>query len=130
MSYSVLVVDDDREMRTIYRAILERVGYTIYEASNGAEALQLLTTQKLVPDIMVMDMLMPLLNGDALLQRVRQVPALDPMKIIVLSAYPRYRESAQHFQADLFMTKPINPDDLLDALAALVATHTANEKLA
>lgn len=130
MGYSVLVVDDDKELRKIYRALLERVGYTIFEASNGAEALQFLTTQKIVPDVMVMDMLMPLLNGDALIQRVRQTPALDPMKIIMLSAYPRYRESAQHFQADLFLVKPINPDDLLQALAALVPPITANERLA
>lgn len=91
MGYSVLVVDDDKELRKIYRALLERVGYTIYEAGNGAEALQFLTTQKIIPDVMVMDMLMPLLNGDALIQRVRQTPSLDPMKIIMLSAYPRYR---------------------------------------
>jgi CheY-like chemotaxis protein len=71
MTYSVLIVDDDRELRTIYRVILERKGYTVYEAGNGVEALQFLNNQ--MPDVIVMDMLMPMMGGEAVMQRIRQM---------------------------------------------------------
>lgn len=116
MSYSVLIVDDDKELRLIYRTILERAGYTVYEAGNGAEALQFLVNQ--TPDVMVMDMLMPMLGGEAVMQRIRQMPQLADMRVVVLTAYPRFRETAQHLEADQFLVKPIKPHDLLNSIAA------------
>jgi CheY-like chemotaxis protein len=118
VNYSVLIVDDDRELRHIYRAILERSGYTIYDAANGAEALKFLMNQ--TPDVIVMDMLMPMLGGEAVMQRIRQMPGLSQVKIVVLTAYPRFRESAAFFQADQFLVKPIRPDDLLQAIATVL----------
>jgi CheY-like chemotaxis protein len=120
MTHSVLIVDDDRELRLIYRKILERVGYTVLEAPNGADALKLLINQ--TPDVLVVDMLMPMLGGEAMMQRVRQMPALNNMKIVVLTAYPRFRESAMYFQADQFLVKPIKPDDLIGAIASALTT--------
>ena len=122
MAYSILIVDDDRELRMIYRTILERQGFLISEAANGAEALKYLMNHT-PPDIMVMDMLMPMLGGEALMQRIRQMPALNDMGIIVLTAYPRFRESALYFQADQFLVKPIKPDDLIQAIESTLANH-------
>lgn len=118
MAYSILIVDDDRELRMIYRTILERRGFTIYEAPNGAEALKFLMNQ--TPDVMVMDMLMPMLGGEALMKRIRQMPSLNDMGIVVLTAYPRFRESALYFQADKFLVKPIKPDDLIQAIESVL----------
>lgn len=116
MAFSVLVVDDDKELRTIYRVLLEREGYIVYEASNGADALKFVMNQ--VPDVIVMDMLMPMLGGEAVMQRIRQMPSLNNTRVVVLTAYPRFRESALYFQADQFLVKPIRPDDLIQAIAA------------
>jgi CheY-like chemotaxis protein len=116
MAYSVLIIDDDKELRSIYRVILERQGYLIYEAANGAEALKFLANQ--TPDIIVIDMLMPMLGGDATMQRIQQMPSLSRTRIVILTAYPRFRESALHFQVDQFLVKPIEPDDLVQAIAS------------
>jgi two-component system alkaline phosphatase synthesis response regulator PhoP len=127
MTHSVLIVDDDKELRNIYRAILERADYTVYEAANGAEALQFLISQ--TPDVIVMDMLMPMMGGEAVMQRIRQMPALDDTRIVVLTAYPRFRESALYLEADQFLVKPIKPDDLLNSIAAALADNRNEDPL-
>jgi CheY-like chemotaxis protein len=111
-----LLVEDDTELRMLYRTILERQGYDVEEATNGADALSFLMTH--TPDVLVMDMLMPMLGGEAVIKRVQQMPALQNMKIVVVTAYPRFRESAQFAQADQFLVKPIRPDDMLNAIKA------------
>ncbi|MBI5959423.1 MAG: response regulator [Chloroflexi bacterium] len=122
MPYSVLLVEDDTELRMLYRTILERQGYLVEEASNGADALSFLMNH--TPDVVVMDMLMPMLGGEAVIKRIQQMPALQNMKIVVITAYPRFRESAQFSQADQFLVKPIRPDDMLNAIqAALDGDH-------
>ena len=68
MSQSVLVVDDDKQLRQLYRIVLERAGFRIEEATNGAEALKSLMSN--TPDVIVMDMLMPMLGGEAVMKRV------------------------------------------------------------
>ena len=116
--YSVLIVDDDKELRSIFRKFLERESYTIYEAANGAEALKFLMNQ--TPDVIVMDMLMPMLGGEAVMQRIRQMPALNDTRIVILTAYPRFRESAAYFEADRFLVKPIRSDDLVRTIAEVL----------
>ncbi len=116
MSHSILIVDDDSELRILYRAILEREGYLVDEAPNGAEALKYLMSH--TPDVIVMDMLMPMLGGEAVMRRIQQMPALRDVRVVVLTAYPRFRESAQYLQADQFLVKPVKPTDILQAIAA------------
>ncbi|MBN1201083.1 MAG: response regulator [Anaerolineae bacterium] len=126
MAYSVLIIDDDKELRTIYRIILEREDYTVYEATNGAEALKFLVNQ--TPDVILIDMLMPMLGGEAVLQRIQQMPALTDTRIVVLTAYPRFRESALYFQADKFLVKPIKPVDLVEAVASVLPNKQQSEQ--
>lgn len=114
MANTVLVVDDDRELRGLYRLILERGGYMVYESVNGAEALQFLMTY--TPDVIIMDMLMPMLGGEAVLQRIRQMPALNGTPVVITTAYPRFREASLH--VNQFLVKPVKPEELLQAVAS------------
>lgn len=118
MRYSIMIVDDDRGLRSLYRMILEREGYDVIEATNGADALRQLVNY--TPDAIVMDMLMPLLGGEAVMKRIKQMPALKDVKIVVITAYPRFRESAQFLEADQFLIKPVQPDEILDAVEAVL----------
>lgn len=118
MSHSILVVDDDKQLRQLYRVILERAGFTVDEAANGAEALKFLMSS--TPDVIVMDMLMPMLGGEAVMKRIQQMPALKDVRILVLTAYPRFRETAVFLEADEFLVKPTSPSDLLAAIKGLL----------
>lgn len=119
MSYSVLIVDDDTGLRSLFRMILEKAGYEISEATNGADALRMLVN--FTPDVIIMDMLMPMLGGEAVMKRIQQMPALQDVKIVVVTAYPRFQESAQFLRADRFLVKPIQPNEVLDAVEGVLS---------
>lgn len=121
MPYSVLIVDDDSELRILYRTILEREGFQVDEAPNGADALKFLMNH--TPDVIVMDMLMPMLGGEAVMKRIQQMPALQNVRTVVMTAYPRFRESAQYLQADQFLVKPVRPTDIVRAVHAALENH-------
>ncbi len=114
MTRLILVVDDDKQLRHLYRMVLEREGFRVEEAANGAEAIKFLVSH--TPDVVVMDMLMPMLGGEAVMSRIQQMPALRDMRIVVLTAYPRFRESALFLDADAFLVKPATPDQLLETV--------------
>jgi CheY-like chemotaxis protein len=118
MTYSVLIVDDDKGLRSLYRMVLERSGYEVDEVTNGADALKFLVNH--TPNVIIMDMLMPLLGGEAVIKRIRQMPALDEVKIVVVTAYPRFRDSTQFARADRFLVKPVQPSEVLEAVEAVL----------
>lgn len=119
MSQLILIVDDDAELRMLYRLILEREGFTVAEAANGADALRFLSTQK--PDLIIMDVLMPLLGGEGVMRKLQQMPILDEVRIIVLTAYPRFRDSALFVRADQFLVKPVTPQQIVAAVRATLS---------
>jgi len=119
MSQLILIVDDDAELRMLYRLILEREGFTVAEAANGADALRFLSTQK--PDLIIMDVLMPLLGGEGVMRKLQQMPILDEVRIIVLTAYPRFRDSAAFLRADQFLVKPVTPQQIVAAVRATLS---------
>jgi CheY-like chemotaxis protein len=119
MMQSILVVDDDKQLRNLYRMALEREGYRVTEAANGADALRHVMSH--TPDLILMDMLMPMLGGEAVMTRLRQMPALRESRIIVLTAYPRFREVAAFLNVDAFIVKPATPRDVVAAVRAVLA---------
>jgi CheY-like chemotaxis protein len=123
MTYSVLIVDDDKGLRGLYRMVLEKAGYLVDEVTNGADALKYLMNH--TPNVIIVDMLMPMLGGEAVIKRIQQMPALDEVKIIVVTAYPRFRESIGFFRADSFLVKPIQPNEVLEAVEGALAPDAA-----
>ncbi len=119
MSQLILIVDDDAELRLLYRMILEREGYTVAEAANGMDALRFLSTQ--TPDLIIMDVLMPLLGGEGVMRKLQQMPVLNNVRVIVLTAYPRFRDSALLLHADQFLVKPVTPQQIVAAVRATLA---------
>jgi CheY-like chemotaxis protein len=110
----VLVVEDDPILRQIYRQSLERRNYLIHEASNGEEALEKL--KEISPQVIILDMMMPGMGGPTMLQKIRQNPELAKIRIVVITAYPQFRESALHYEVDQFLTKPLRPADIVKAI--------------
>jgi CheY-like chemotaxis protein len=117
---TILVVDDEPGIRHLLRKLLTGVSYRVLEAGNGREALQQVATSQV--DLVIMDLVMPELEGIETIQALRRT--LPQLKIIAMSgqfAGPMLR-AAEHLGAQASLVKPIDQDDLLDAVARLMAS--------
>ncbi len=117
----VLVVDDEEPLRHIARQILESNGYRVLEAEDGTEALRLLQCMRELPQVLLTDLLMPRMDGPALIRLLRQLPV--PIKVIAMSGLPQPPETLQALglTAQAFLPKPFDAPTLLRALQTVVA---------
>ena len=113
MSTRVLIVDDEPIIVISLEFLLKREGYTVSVARDGEEGLAAIREQH--PDLVVLDVMMPKLDGFAVLQAVRADPALAGTRILMLSA--KGREAEQHkgltLGADAYLTKPFSTHELI-----------------
>ena len=111
MGAHVLVVEDEADLRSSLVELLTMWGYRVYAACDGREALERLRAGQ-EPVLMLLDLQMPVMDGDALLDEVSRHPPERPFRIIVLSANVdvQRRESRDHVAAAL--NKPVPPERL------------------
>lgn len=116
---SVMVVDDSLTVRKVTCRLLEREGCDILIAKNGKEAIEIL--QESVPDIMLIDLEMPKMNGFELIERVRKTPATKHIPIIIISSRTaeKHRKIANDLGVSVFLGKPYKEEELLDHLYRL-----------
>jgi len=113
----VLVVDDDDSTRALLRLTLERAGYQIAEAQRGDEVLQTIVQTR--PNALVLDMLMPGMNGLDVIEQLRNAPETNHLPILCLTAglsSAKEMTEALRAGADDFLRKPFNPDELVARL--------------
>jgi len=109
----VLVVDDDPEIVLLIRYHLESEGYRIVAAYDGLEAFEQISKHH--PDLIVLDIMMPKVDGWVVCHSVKSTPATRNIKVIILTARTQIRSKIKGLyimQADLYMTKPFDLDDL------------------
>lgn len=118
----VLIVDDVQDNRTIYVLSLKFSGYRVAEAENGEEALR--QAEQLLPDIIVMDLSLPVMDGWEATRRLRGNPRTKSIPVIVLTghALPEHAEAARQAGCDLVITKPCLPEQLEDAIQRILGT--------
>src|SRR4051812_27087743 len=104
---SILVADDDLDARTMYGLYLKSMGCDVYTATDGSGAIK--QAMAVHPDLIVLDLAMPHLDGWAAAERLRRSPATRSIPIIALTAIPGARESARLSGCDAFMAKPCLP---------------------
>jgi DNA-binding response OmpR family regulator len=109
---SILVTDDQSTIRLMVRTALESDGYMVREACNGKEALDAIKAEP--PDLMVLDMNMPVLDGMAVLEHLKSVAAERAPRVIVLTAYGSIPAAvkATRLGAAEFLEKPVTPAEL------------------
>jgi two-component system, OmpR family, response regulator CpxR len=83
---SVLIVDDDLDIRETLRFVLEDAGYTVHAAANGKEALAVLATTDPLPGLILLDLMMPVMSGDDLLKALKAVKALAAIPVTIVTA--------------------------------------------
>jgi DNA-binding response OmpR family regulator len=116
----VLAADDDEDILELITFRLERSGYTVVQARDGEEAWNLAQTQ--TPDLAVLDVMMPKLDGFELTRRLRAKPETERMPIILLTARAQDADVQQGFDAgaDDYLRKPFSPQELRARVQAIL----------
>ena len=118
---TILIVDDEAHLRSLIQQTLEELedeGVELLTASNGEEALE--TIQKVRPDLVFLDVMMPKLSGFDVCSRTKHDLGLTGVHIVLLTAKGQEfdRQKGQEVGAELYMTKPFDPDALLQKARA------------
>lgn len=118
----VLVVDDDPMVTRLVRINLEMDDFEVLEAWDGRTALEVL--QDNLPELLLLDIMMPQMDGWELLRRLRSDPDMNDLPIILLTARVQDMDVARGWRmgADGYITKPFNPVELADALRDVLAS--------
>ena len=121
MAKSILIVDDEPMARTLLRLMLVRSGYEVIEAVDGYDALEKLRT--ILPDLVVLDVMMPGLNGFDVCSSIREGQATSRIPVIMLSAKTDTASVSQGMDvgATRYLTKPVSPDELTRQVSDILA---------
>jgi chemosensory pili system protein ChpA (sensor histidine kinase/response regulator) len=115
-----MVVDDSLTVRKVTCRLLEREGCDVLIAKNGAEAVEIL--HETTPDVMLVDLEMPKMNGFELIKKVRTNPATAHMPVIIISSRTaeKHRKIAKDLDVNVFLGKPYKEEELLNHLSDLL----------
>ncbi len=122
MAPKILIVDDDPLMRQLYERHLINAGYRLIAADNARQALKLAASE--VPQVIIMDMLMPDMDGLTALRQLKKNKATRAIPVVVISGNTEYQISQREAEgagAAFFLSKPFSPKQLLDHLQRLVS---------
>ena len=127
MAYKILVVDDEPTIVRLMEFILARQGHEMIVAVNGEEALQKIKTHQ--PDLVLLDIMMPRIDGYEVAQRVRADPQTAALPIIMLSAKAQDEDIRRGVEVgvDEYVTKPFTPDHLAQVVAEYLSRIAAKE---
>jgi two-component system, cell cycle response regulator DivK len=119
---TIMVVEDYDDTRVLLRKSLEGLGYNVVEASNGQEAVDIADRAR--PDLILMDLDLPILDGIAATQCIRQKPELESVPIVAVTAYPMSYSHVKAFAkgCDEYMRKPIDMTELERIVAHYLPT--------
>lgn len=124
MTGSILVVDDEPNIVLSLEFLMKKEGYEVRTAADGAEALQAVAQAK--PDLMLLDVMMPRMDGYEVCEAVRSDPTLEGIYIIMLTAKGRDadRDKGLAVGADDYVTKPFATRDLVEKVRSVMQSRT------
>lgn len=124
--FQILVIDDDKHIRYMLKELLEIEGYNVYTAADGEEALDLVFEKHV--DLVIVDIMMPKLNGYAFTKEVRKFNMDLPILMISAKQLPDDRKQGFLSGIDDYMSKPIDSEELLLHIKALLRRANVNNK--
>lgn len=119
---TILAVDDEPLVARLVTVNLERAGYVVHTAVHGMEALDKLRSSAPLPDLLLLDVTMPYMDGFALLDAMRADPRLKEIRVVMMTARSRDADILHgHEQGVLhYLTKPLNPVELLQVVTDVI----------
>jgi CheY-like chemotaxis protein len=111
--FVLLIVDDNRELRETLAEFLSLKGHAVECAANGREAVQLIAAPETRPELILLDLLMPVLDGWGFLAERAREPVLADVPVVILSACEEVTEKAKEAGAVAVVRKPVEPQTLL-----------------
>lgn len=120
MAHRILIVDDEDDIREFIGYNLRHDGYDVYTAENGAEALEIIGSVR--PHLVLLDMMMPIMDGRQTCEKIRQIPELKDTMIVFLSAVQEEQCQLDSYQAgaDDYITKPVSMRVLCSRVNAIM----------
>jgi len=125
---SILFIDDDDDLTDAFSVLLQSAGYAVRRAADGDEGLRM--AQEEVPDLILLDFMMPVKSGFATFQEMRQIEILRGVPIIALTSFGQnigeiYGLSSQEARQQIqgFLEKPVEPNVLLERIEEALASH-------
>lgn len=117
----ILIVDDEPNILLSLQFLMKKAGYDVRTATNGEQALAEIVREP--PDVVLLDVMMPKLDGFSVCQRVKTTPEWRDVRVIMLTARGRdvEREKGRTMGADDYITKPFSTQDAIDRVAAVLA---------
>jgi len=119
----ILVVEDQHDVAELIQVVLRGEGHTVAIARDGAQGLMLSRDWK--PDLILMDIMLPGVDGGTLISRLRQEPDTADLPIIAMSASRTLRDRTEELQADALLSKPFDVDALLVQVQFLLSRGRA-----
>lgn len=125
--FQILVVDDEKNTRKLMKAVLESDGYTVVLAENGKSALEIMDKEHI--DLVVLDIMMPEMDGYEFTEELRQVNNNLPILMVSAKQMPNDRKKGFIVGCDDYMTKPVDEEEMLLRIKALLRrAKIANER--
>ena len=122
MPKKILAVDDEKNIVRLVQAVLERHGFQVITAYDGKEALEKIASEH--PDLVILDVMMPYMDGFEVLQTMRRNAATREIPVIMLTAKSQDQDVFRGWQSgvDLYLTKPFNPTELVSFVKRIFKT--------
>jgi CheY-like chemotaxis protein len=118
-SPTILLVDDDLDLREAAAEALEDAGYSVVRADDGRRALDEMTRGGLRPDLILLDMMMPNLDGWGFRVAQKQVPDIASIPVVALTAYALTEDERDQLDAAAILRKPVALDELMQAVESV-----------
>ena len=122
MSWSVLIVDDEPGTRELLRLMLEFAGYDVFQAEDGLDALEKI--KQVQPDVVLLDVMMPHMDGLEVCRHLRSDPATAELPVIMVSAKIQVDAIREGLDAgaNRYLTKPVSRNNLLETIREVLTT--------
>jgi two-component system, cell cycle response regulator DivK len=121
---TILIVEDDKDSRSMYADVLERHGYRVLQAATGADGIRM--AREVTPDLVLMNLMLPLVNGSDATEVLKNAEATSNIPIVIITGHgsPAIQDMAWEAGCDDYLLKPVSPKRLLREVRSRIGPAT------